>query len=174
VLNPSRSLPELLDVGKPEDNSVAIKLAYGEFSALFAGDMSAQSEQRLLLDGTVALESDVLLVAQHGSDEVTSRAFLQAVDPGAVIISVGHDNAFGFPHPETLYRINSEGVRHGFRTDIDGTVLLLSNGGPEFTFESLKSEKTIIVPEFSFVAPAAAIAIASMLALIRTRLGKLD
>ena len=40
------------------------------------------------------------------------------------------------------------GVQHVFRTDLDGTINLRTNGGSEYTLETAESHKVVVVPEF--------------------------
>jgi beta-lactamase superfamily II metal-dependent hydrolase len=131
VLNPPVNL---LDGGADSeaaefnDNSVVLKLTYGEFSALLTGDMEERNEARLVSENTTALDADVLKAGHHGSRTSSSLSFLNAVMPEVVIISLGAGNTYGHPHQEALDRILAAGVEHLFRTDIDGTITLTVNG----------------------------------------------
>lgn len=51
------------------------------------------------------LDVDVLAAGHHGSKNTSSRAFLESISPGHVIIPVSKDNISGYPHPETVERI---------------------------------------------------------------------
>jgi competence protein ComEC len=121
VLHPG---PELVGGGVSyNDNSLVLRLDYGEVCVLLAGDISAEVEERLV--GQEAwLECDVLKAAHHGDAGSTSETFLEAVDPGVVVISVGA-NYFRQPHRAMLERV--EGLPL-YRTDEDGTVELVSDG----------------------------------------------
>jgi beta-lactamase superfamily II metal-dependent hydrolase len=131
VLNPPVNL---LDGGADNeaaefnDNSVVLKLTYGEFSALLTGDMEERNEVRLVSENTTLLDADVLKAGHHGSRTSSSLSFLNAVMPEVVIISLGAGNTYGHPHQEALDRILAAGVEHLFRTDIDGTITLTVNG----------------------------------------------
>ena len=103
--------------------SLVARLRYGDFSVLLPGDIEAEVEERLVLDG-VGLASTVLKVPHHGSCTSTSTVFLQAVDPQLAVISVG-ENDFGHPCAEVLARLASVPV---YRTDQHGTVELISDG----------------------------------------------
>ena len=67
----------------------------------------------------------VAKVAHHGSRTSTSAAFLVAVEPLTAVISVGADNSYGLPAPETLDRL---GTRPVFRTDRHGDVEISTDG----------------------------------------------
>lgn len=107
------------------NNSVVLRLQYGKFAMLFAGDLESEAENRLL-QRPERLRADVLKVAHHGSRYGSQRAFLEAVGAKAFVVSVGADNAFRHPAPETLARLRSFG--RVYRTDQDGAVRLRSDG----------------------------------------------
>ena len=77
--------------------------------------------------GGNTLESDVLKIAHHGSKNSTSGAFLDSVSPQLAIIMAGKKNRYGHPHAETLTKLQTAGIRI-FRTDMDGTILMESDG----------------------------------------------
>jgi competence protein ComEC len=106
------------------DNSVVTRLTYGEASLLLPGDIEAGVEKELVRDGA-PLASTILKAAHHGSCSSTTQAFLEAVDPEAVVISVGADNRFGHPCDEVLERLGHLPV---YRTDEHGAVEIVSDG----------------------------------------------
>ena len=71
------------------------------------------------------LRSTILKAAHHGSCSSTTQAFLDAVDPELVVISVGADNRFGHPCQEVLERLEGLPV---YRTDEHGAVEIVSDG----------------------------------------------
>ena len=153
ILNPPASLPK--GVNNEEgfnDNSVVLKLTYGEFTALFTGDMEDYNERRLLATTVEALDVDVLKAGHHGSRTSTGNAFLNAVSPEAVVISAGANNTYGHPHPEALDRINNAGVANVHRTDIDGTIVITTTGDGNYTIEAMGSNRIAVVPEFADIA----------------------
>jgi competence protein ComEC len=107
------------------NNSIVTRLVHGQVSVLLTGDIEAVVEQQLVRDWAIQA-STVLKAAHHGSCASTTQAFLEAVDPEVVIISVGADNDFGQPCDEVLERLEGLLV---FRTDEDGTVEIISDGG---------------------------------------------
>jgi competence protein ComEC len=106
------------------DNSVVTRLAYGEVSLLLTGDIEAEVEQELVATGAIC-RSTLLKVPHHGSCSSTTPAFLDAVDPELVVISVGADNRFGHPCDEVLERLEGLPV---YRTDEHGAVEVVSDG----------------------------------------------
>ncbi len=84
-----------------DNNSVVLRLVYGGVSFLLTGDIHAEAEGAILSGGH-DIDSTVLKVAHQGSRTSSSSAFLRKVSPAVAVISVGADNRFGHPHPETL------------------------------------------------------------------------
>jgi len=106
------------------DNSVVTRLTYGQASLLLTGDIGARVEEDLVRD-SAPLRSTILKAAHHGSCSSTTQAFLDAVDPELVVISVGADNRFGHPCQEVLERLEGLPV---YRTDEHGAVEIVSDG----------------------------------------------
>ena len=108
------------------DNSIVLKISYQNFNCLFTGDMQSESEQDVLSINT-NIKSDVLKVAHHGSNSSSTEQFIDAVEPEYAIISVGKDNTYGHPTPEVVSLLKEKNIKI-FRTDVDGTVMLTTNG----------------------------------------------
>lgn len=106
------------------DYSAVIKITFGEVSFLCTGDAGEQSEAEMLAGGA-SVQADVLKVGHHGSRSSTSESFLQAVRPGYAVICAGAGNDYGHPHKETLNKL--QGIKI-YRTDLDGTVVFVSDG----------------------------------------------
>ncbi len=107
-------------------NSLVFRLEYGSFRMLFTGDSGAETEARLLAAGD-DLRADVLKVGHHGSAYGTTPDFVRAVSPRVAIVSVGRNNLFGHPSPQTIATLLAAGVRT-LRTDRDGAVTVTSDG----------------------------------------------
>jgi competence protein ComEC len=107
-----------------DDNSLVLKVSLGEAAFLLTGDIGAEGEASLM-SNHADLRAPVLKVAHHGSAGSTSAAFLAAVEPLTAVISVGEDNRYGLPSPETLDRLGSRPV---FRTDRNGDVEMSTDG----------------------------------------------
>ena len=65
---------------------------------------------------------DVLIAGHHGAEDSTCEELLQMTEPEIVMISVGADNIYGHPDPETLLRLKKAGCRI-YRTDQNGTIV---------------------------------------------------
>ncbi len=123
--------------------STVLYLRYGQFSALFTGDLEGEGERLVteVLCGQKG-QADVwrggrtdmptgnislLKVAHHGSRNSSSEAFLSAVSPGIAVISAGRDNSYGHPHAETLERLEGQGCVT-FQTLESGAVTIRVKG----------------------------------------------
>lgn len=110
------------------DDSLVLRLHYGNRNILLPGDAERQAERGILAENPPqTLQSDVLKVGHHGGKNSTTQEFLRAVEPKIGIISVGEANAYGHPSPELLERLEASGV-HVLRTDRDGAVHILTDG----------------------------------------------
>ena len=113
--------------------SVVFKLEYGKTSFLFTGDAEKESEALMLAQG-FDLKADVLKLGHHGSTSSTTPAFLEAVSPRLAVITCGRNNDYGHPHKETLSLLTEAGIEYR-RTDLDGTVVVYSDGKDVFIKE---------------------------------------
>jgi competence protein ComEC len=116
--------------GEPvNDDSLVMRMQYGNGSVLLEGDAEAPSEHAMLAHGRVAAVT-LLKVGHHGSRTSTTQEFLDAADPKDAAISVGLGNTFGHPRYEVIERIAKAGSKL-YRTDEFGltTFLLGRDGG---------------------------------------------
>lgn len=118
--------PDNYDYADDNDNSVGIRLVYGENSFLICGDADSGMEQMMMGSG-LELDSDVYLASHHGSAGSSSLEFLQAVSPAAVVISAGAGNSYGHPTGRVLEDVKSIGADL-YRTDRQGTIVVTSDG----------------------------------------------
>ena len=108
------------------DDSLVMRLEYGDTSFLFTGDMTSKAEKDLINDGA-DLRCDVLKVGHHGSSGSSCYQFLYEAQPGIGVISCEKGNSYGHPHEETLSRLNDADVTV-CRTDLEGSIIIFSNG----------------------------------------------
>ena len=114
------------DYGDLNNYSVVLRLTFGEDAFLFTGDAEEESEEEMLNAG-FDLSAAVLKCGHHGSETSTSQPFLDAVKPRYAVISCGADNDYGHPDAVTLEKLSAAGVEV-FRTDLQGTILAVSDG----------------------------------------------
>lgn len=116
----------LLTPQNRNNNSVTLRLVYGDFTLLLTGDAEAEAEQTMLENGR-SLQAIALKAGHHGSSSSSTLPFLQAVQPQIMVISAGLDNRYGHPHAEVLQRAADMGTAV-LRTDELGTIELLTDG----------------------------------------------
>ena len=110
--------------GGNEDSLVLMLYIYGdeETTILFTGDIGFQSEE-LMIRSDINLDCDILKVAHHGSKYSSSQDFIDSCSPAVAVISVGKNNFYGHPSPETVGRLENYGCEV-FRTDEEGAVVM--------------------------------------------------
>ena len=124
VLAPS---PDYAAGAQPRNNdSLALRLAYGRRSFLLTGDIEKQVEKELSAGGGFS-HADVLKVAHHGSRTSSTREMLDAVRPVFAVVSAGYENSYGHPHRDILNRIWDHGA-YVLRTDVLGLISIETDG----------------------------------------------
>jgi competence protein ComEC len=120
--------PEEIASSAKNNDSLVLRLHYGNRTMLLPGDAEKESERAILAENNAeTLRADVLKVGHHGSKNSTTPELLAAVQPQIGIISAGEGNLYGHPSPELLERLEHAGVRI-LRTDRDGAVHVLTDG----------------------------------------------
>lgn len=93
--NPAQPRPEVFKGHSASHtingHSVIVRLAYGDFRFLFAGDLNAEAELDLVQNHRPLLEAEVLKVPHHGSADF-STAFIGAVSPLVSVVSSGDES----------------------------------------------------------------------------------
>lgn len=131
---------EIFDVGKMEieilypeqitgaanEESISMKLTYGDVRFVFTGDAGVKEEQ-WMIDSGADLQAEILHFGHHGSNTSTGKDFLEAVSPETAIYSAGEDNSYGHPHAEVLAAAENAGAEV-YGTDVNGTILIESDG----------------------------------------------
>ncbi len=105
------------------NSSALIKITYYNNSFLFMGDAEKESEEDITSD----IDVDVLKVGHHGSDTSSTKEFIERVTPEYAVISVGEDNKYNLPKQSTIDILEAVDAQV-FRTDLDGTVVISSDG----------------------------------------------
>lgn len=108
------------------NSSIVLAVATRGIRLLLTGDVEPEAQQALLAWGS-ALGADVLKVPHHGS-AFQDAEFLATVGADVAVISVGADNDYGHPSPQTLGTLDRAGVRV-LRTDRDGDIAVVAADG---------------------------------------------
>jgi competence protein ComEC len=109
------------------ENSIVLKLTYGETSFLLSGDAEDDQEAYLIDTYGAELQSTVLKAGHHGSSSSSSESFIDAVAPQAVIVSSAYDSQYGHPTEEVLQRFADRSLPT-YWTATHGTIVLVSDG----------------------------------------------
>lgn len=120
----SGETPERAQNSAVNNSSVVLRLAYGSFSVLLAGDLEEDGQRRLSARG-VQLNAAVLKVPHQGASNALNSEFLDQVRPAVAVILVGQDNPYGHPAAQTLAKLQGTKL---YRTDRDGTIEVDSDG----------------------------------------------
>ena len=128
------SLSLTVDIISPNDSeysdlnnySTAVLLKYGQQKFIFMSDAENYSEQEII-DNGIDITSDVIMIGNHGSSAASGKSFIKAVAPKYAVISCGANNSEGYPHQETLKTLEQNETKV-FRTDLNGTITLKSDG----------------------------------------------
>ncbi|MDO9263730.1 MAG: DNA internalization-related competence protein ComEC/Rec2 [Desulfosalsimonadaceae bacterium] len=127
-LHPSGNAPttaRIQDSPDANNHSLVIRAGFGKFSILFPGDIEEAGETAILAAAPEELPSTILIAPHHGSKTSSSPAFLDAVNPEAVIISSGKPDRFPSLLVLDRYRHKKYQV---FRTDENGAVRIVTDG----------------------------------------------
>ena len=112
------------------NDSIVVKVTYGESSFLFMGDAEFEEEEELLArfgKSDPTLDVDVLKAGHHGSYTASSNEFIGKVTPEWTVISCGLDNKYGHPHNTSLYNF-ADYESDLFRTDLQGSIVCTTDG----------------------------------------------
>ena len=132
VLNPGNSY----FTDDLNQNSVVLKVTDGSVSFLLMGDAGIEAEDAIMKDG-YNVDADILKVGHHGSSTSSGEIFISAVSPAVSIIEVGA-NEYGHPHTEALETLQKASTV--YRTDVDGTVTVTTDGSAY----TVTTEKTTV------------------------------
>jgi len=91
------------------DDSIVLRLRYGERTFLLTGDIERKAETTLS-SSPIELKCDVVKVAHHGSRSSSIDDFVNATRPALAVISVGLFSAYGHPHRDVIDRWRTNGA----------------------------------------------------------------
>ena len=111
--------PKLGAQDSPNNSSVVLQINSADFSLLAAGDIEPIAQSQLVQQLS---QVDLYKVAHHGS-RYQDLNFMKALSPRISIISVGKDNTYGHPAPQTIAALSRIGSTV-YRTDQDGALAI--------------------------------------------------
>jgi competence protein ComEC len=121
------------DSSNENDNSLLLRIVYGNTSFLFTGDCEARCEEELMQKGE-NIRADFLKVGHHGSATSSSPEFLSAVSASFYAISADRnrsaEDGYFLPRQIPLENIYATGAAPDslFRTDLNGNIEVISDG----------------------------------------------
>ncbi len=137
--------PDPVDDRCPEDendNSVAVRMEYGSFSMLFAGDADEEERDWLAANERSLLDVAVLKAAHHGANNGTSADWLAAVTPQAVVISAGVVERYQHPSQEAVAAYKTATGGRVYCTNRHGTIRVYGYQDGHFTISKQRPTVT--------------------------------
>lgn len=129
------------------NDSLVLLITYGDTRFLFTGDIEYTTMKKVAEkyqnDRDKPYKIDLIKVPHHGAkdndlyeENISMYTFLRTFMPDYFIISVGENNRYDHPHWHTMEQIeqlvvdaqNLDYSKHVFRTDLDGDIIVRSNG----------------------------------------------
>ncbi len=107
----------------PNQHAVVALASYGATDVLLTADAESDVTTRLHLRPV-----EVVKVAHHGSEDPGLPELLRILRPMVAVISVGAHNDYDHPRPETVAALAASPGLETFRTDLDGRVVVESDG----------------------------------------------
>lgn len=108
------------------NDSIVLRIQFGERAIVFTGDIEAAAEEALLNSGQ-SLRADVIKVPHHGSKSSSTPGLVTAVRPTLAVISVGLKSTFGHPHKEVVERWKAIGA-NVLTTGQSGAITVTTDG----------------------------------------------
>jgi len=109
--------------GDPNKSAVVLVAHYGTIDVLLQADAESEVTRAFPLH-----QIEVLKVAHHGSTDVGLPELLARIHPRVAVISVGRNNDYGHPRPDTIAALDAAPGLAVYRTDEDGRVVVESDG----------------------------------------------
>ena len=110
------------------NNSLVLLATGGGGSMLLAGDMEFPEEESLMAAGLIP-HADVLKIGNHGEDDATSEAFVDAVRPSVAVISTNTADEPDTPSARIMLMLERRGIQvYQTQETENGVLITLRNG----------------------------------------------
>lgn len=129
--------PAEAELTDENNDSLVIRLGYGNFHVLFTGDAEKPALEKVLAGSD--LEADIVKVPHHGARNAWLKELYTKMKPDLAVISVGEHNCYGHPSADVMEGLGGLAIPV-LRTDRDGAVIV-SSDGEGFEVETGKGEK---------------------------------
>ncbi len=120
------------------DNSLIVKVIYGNTSFLLPADAELKSLEDVSNLYGKELSSDVLVLSHHGSYTGGYQPFLSYVAPDAAVLQCGKGNEYGHPHDVQMNFLQNNNIPL-YRNDLQREIIAYSDGN-EITWSVSPSE----------------------------------
>jgi competence protein ComEC len=128
VLNPESNYGLDYDFGV-NNGAIVLLIRYGKVQILLCSDIQEEAE-REVIKYNEGIKSQIIKIPDHGSDKSAYKPFFKMVGAKDGIISVGKNNAFGYPSDKALDIFDELGIKI-YRTDYNGNIHLKVGGKNE-------------------------------------------
>lgn len=128
ILWPNRNSANILreqNALTPNESSIVMRLDYGEFSAIFAGDAGVPAEKSMLNRRISPVT--VLKAGHHGSKSASSEAWIKTLHPQMAIFTASQRNRYKFPNIDVQSRLFHTRTRM-FKTGDSGSIRMTTSG----------------------------------------------
>jgi len=130
-------------IGTQDDlanNSVAVKIQYGDFVIIMPSDIMNDAQYEMLQDSNLDLKCDVLIAPYHGHMDASLGEWFDAAAPALVVIPYSYQKEWSFSDGDlavTENKTKALGAKP-LRTDQYGAVEITSDG-KSFAWTSVKT-----------------------------------
>ena len=126
-------------------NSIVVRMDYGDFSMLFAGDAEEDELAWLVANHSDLLDVDILKASHHGSNNGVTDDFLTAVSPERVVISAGVHGTYKHPMQNAVDDYLAATNDRVYCTNRHGTVRIYGfNGGNSRFYKQNNIDKSCV------------------------------
>ena len=122
------------------NGSCVLKVESQAGRVLLPGDIERPAETALVTEYGTKLAAEILVAPHHGHRNLSTEAFLQAVQPRYVLFATGYGNRFNYPRPETVARYQMPGVTL-LNTAEDGAITFRLEPGQSLTPERSRRDR---------------------------------
>jgi competence protein ComEC len=115
--------------------SCVLRIETSHGAALLTGDIGTVVEQGLTARHASDLRAEVVLAPHHGSRHSSAAAFISATGARHAVVSAGHGNRFGHPHPDVVARWRDAGAEVLSTPEGGALRIRLQDGGTVATMQ---------------------------------------
>nr|WP_298890874.1 DNA internalization-related competence protein ComEC/Rec2 [uncultured Acinetobacter sp.] len=120
------------------------------FKILMMGDAGWLTEYQLMRDYP-DLEADILVLGHHGSRHSSAYDFLKQIQPKLAVISVGIDNRYGHPTPETIARLEALNIPYVDTAQMGGVHIEQKEADSTWTWQYRRADRKWLQPNNELV-----------------------